>query len=97
MNQTWTLEAVHLLAGKLASLGPKFSLRDVKQRNWSGLKDDSVLQEALDWLCESGHLREFESPRSSKGGRPPSRRFEVNPIFEEKHDLPKQISGNLPQ
>ena len=79
LNQTGDLEAVHLLAARLGKLEPEFSLRDLKQKNWKGLRDNEVLKEALDWLIELGYLRELKPMGKPQGGRPSSRLFAVNP------------------
>ena len=84
MGQSTPLESAHLLLGKLNMLSQEFTLRDLKRKNWRGLRDEKVLVEALDLLVDHHYLIEQEPVRNPKGGRPPSRSFSVNPITDEK-------------
>ncbi|WP_343037585.1 hypothetical protein [Bartonella gabonensis] len=47
-----------------------FTLRDIHQRDWTGLKDHAILKQSLEILCRSNHIRQISSENSSKGSRP---------------------------
>ena len=82
LNRTGDLEAVHLLAARLGKLEPELRLRDLKQKNWKGLRDNEVLKEVLDWLIELGYLRELEPMVKPQGVRElMSFRNLLSPIF----------------
>ena len=70
LNITGPIESAHLLLKRLKSLSPSFSLRDLKQKNWKNLRNEEVLGEALDWLCEYGYLKDLSQPNKTSGGRP---------------------------
>ena len=71
------------LMSKFPQLTPEFSVRDLKRKNWSGLKEDAPIVEACEWLCDLGYLAEVGPPRPQRG-RPPSPRFKINPQALEK-------------
>ena len=79
MGRTSPVEAAHLLCKKLKRLVPEFSLRELKRKGWSGLRGEGVLEDALDLLTDFGYLKELDPPKNPRVGRPPSRRFLVNP------------------
>jgi len=84
MGQSTPFESAHLLLGKLKMLSQDFTLRDLQRKGWKGLRDEKVLNEALDLLVDHNYLIELELVKHPKGGRPSSRRFSVNPISDEE-------------
>ena len=85
------IEAAHLLNSRLRKLEPAFSASDVKQRKWRGLRDDKLIDEALDRLVSADRILEVEPPRL-KRGRPLSRRFFVNPKALKNQNAPESGS-----
>ncbi len=55
-----------------------FTMRDVRQKNWSGLTDRNDVAAALEILQDGGWIFASEKGPSSKGGRPTTK-FRVNP------------------
>jgi hypothetical protein len=85
LGQTSAIEAAHQINARLGKLkkpapqGHDFSMRDLKQKGWRGLHEESLLGEALDLLVDTRRIMEVEPPKRIFG-RPPSRRFKVNPL-----------------
>ncbi len=71
------------LMSKFPQLAPEFCVRDLKRKNWSGLKEDAPIVEACEWLCDLGYLAEIWTPRLQRG-RPRGPRFKINPKALEK-------------
>ncbi len=89
IGQTSTLEAARLIYERIRKLmdkDSKFSVRDIKQKRWRGINDDKLIEEVLEMLVENDIVKELESPPGIKG-RPPSRRFLVNPLALEETDV----------
>jgi hypothetical protein len=80
--QTKIEEAVSILAEKVRSgaVLSGMTLREIKRKGWSGLKEESIIESALDELEELHWLKVSESPTSKSGGRP-SVRVRLNPVF----------------
>jgi len=55
-----------------------FTARQVTRRNWKGLTDPDVLQNALEVLVEDQWIMLEEIPSTASGGRP-TRRYWINP------------------
>ena len=71
--------AKHLLRG---DLGERFTMRQVHQKDWSGLTEKEDVEEATDILCDLGWIwLDVEASRRVPGtpGRSPGPIFEVNP------------------
>ena len=83
LSATTSREVMTLLLKKFPSLAPEFSIRDVKRKCWSGLRDDATILDACEWLCDLGYLVEIAPPRLQRG-RPGSPRFKINPQALEK-------------
>jgi len=61
-----------------------FTVRDIKQKGWSGLSDDETVKSTLSLLVEHEFIRCSVSSNTHKGGRP-TERYQINPqIFN--HD-----------
>ena len=89
LGQTSTLEAARLIYARIRKLidkDSKFSVRDIKQKKWRGIHDDKLIDEVLELLVEKDIVNELEPPPGIKG-RPPSRRFLVNPLALEETDV----------
>ena len=71
------------LLSKFPQLAPESSVRELKRKNWSGLKEDAPIVEACEWLCDLGYLAEIGPPLPQRG-RPPGPRFKINPKALEK-------------
>ncbi len=78
LSSTTVRESLWNLVKKLPKLAPEFSIRELKRKGWAGLKDDGVITEAVEWLCDLGYLQEIEVKRTLRG-RPASQRFNINP------------------
>jgi hypothetical protein len=76
--------AAKLLADKIMAgrLPNGFTFRNIDQAAWSGLTDKKAIEGALDWLQDSGWIREAEQPGLKRGGRP-TVRYTIHP------DLPR--------
>ncbi len=77
-----TLQAAKLLSDKLVrgDLGTEFSLRDVYRNGGQGLNDKDLARAACNELVDAGWVRLLDPQASgATGGRPPARRFQVNP------------------
>ena len=59
----------------------RFTARDVRRHNWSGLQEQADVAAALDWLAVRGWVREAAPERRS--GRP-SDVYLVNPRLRER-------------
>ena len=90
--QTKIEEAVSILAEKIRSgaVLSGITLREIKRKGWSGLKDEKVIESALDELEELHWLKVSESPTSKSGGRP-SVRIRLNPVF---WNTPLEVTAN---
>src|SRR5215470_18260821 len=55
-----------------------FTLRDVHQRDWRGLKDHGIVAEALGVLEKAAWIRSAKETPGTSGGRP-SIKYHVNP------------------
>ena len=89
LGQTSTLEAARLIYARIRKLmdkDSKFSVRDIKQKKWRGIHDDKLIDEVLELLVEKDIVKELETPNVIKG-RPPSRRFLVNPLALKETDV----------
>ena len=89
LGQTSTLEAARLIYARIRKLmdkDSKFSVRDIKQKKWRGIHDDKLIDEVLELLVEKDIVKELETPHVIKG-RPPSRRFLVNPLALKEDDV----------
>ena len=89
LGQTSTLEAARLIYARIRKLmdkDSKFSVRDIKQKKWRGIHDDKLIDEVLELLVEKDIVNELEPPPGIKG-RPPSRRFLVNPLALKEDDV----------
>ena len=89
LGQTSTLEAARLIYARIRKLmdkDSKFSVRDIKQKKWRGINDDKLIDEVLELLVEKDIVKELETPHVIKG-RPPSRRFLVNPLALKEDDV----------
>ena len=73
-----TIEATHLFNSRLGKFDDVFSVSDVKQKRWKGLKDEKTIIEVMDLLSGTNRILEIEPPKI-KRGRPLSRRFKINP------------------
>jgi hypothetical protein len=73
-----TIEATHLFNSRLGKFDDVFSISDVKQKRWKGLKDEKAILEVMDLLSGTNRILEIEPPKI-KRGRPLSRRFKINP------------------
>ena len=73
-----TIEATHLFNSRLGKFDDVFSVSDVKQKRWKGLKDEKAILEVMDLLSGTNRILEIEPPKI-KRGRPLSRRFKINP------------------
>ena len=80
--QTKIEEAASILAEKIrsGSVLSGMTLREIKRKGWAGLKDENVIELALDELDELHWLKVSKSPTTKKGGRP-SVRIRLNPVF----------------
>ena len=64
-------------------LNLEFTPRDIKQKDWRGLKEDGAIEEGLKALLAANWLRALPSTRSLTGGRP-TVRYQINPkLFSE--------------
>lgn len=72
-----TMAPGNLLAAKIqhGHVADGFTLRDIYDHHWSGLKEKAQVQEAAQRLCELGWIRE---EKVSTGGRPTSV-YSINP------------------
>ncbi len=64
------LNSAHQILKKRVKLKSPFTVRDIYRKNWSGLKDSSQVQEAINILVEHNHLTEEEQLSNNTGGRP---------------------------
>ena len=69
--------ATHILAGDLED---GLTVRDIRRNNWKGLTRDDQIEDALAGLEELKWVREVETERSPKGGRP-TKRWDMNPAL----------------
>ena len=74
-NPSATLLAHRLKAG---ALGTRFSIRDLSQRDWSGLDTPELARSAVKALEDAGWVRRVPYEPTEKGGRP-SEIYEMNP------------------
>ncbi len=58
-----------------------FTLRDINQRNWTSLKDNQAVKQALELLCRCNYIREVSGDNNPKSGRP-TIRYEWNPLVK---------------
>jgi len=89
LGQTSTLEAARLIYARIRKLMDKdfkFSVRDIKQKKWRGIRDEKLIDEVVDLLVEKDIVKELEPPPGFKG-RPSSRRFLVNPLALKETDV----------
>lgn len=63
-----SLQGAKLLLKRKDKLPDGFKARDIKRRDWAGLTDSDVVNDALDILCEHGYL--IEQPINPALGRP---------------------------
>jgi hypothetical protein len=58
--------------------GESFTVRDIKQKGWAGLKNDFDIESGLAVLAQKYWLKTLPLETSVKGGRPTTR-YEINP------------------
>jgi len=63
------ISGAHLLLKRRATLGERFTARDVYRRHWAGLTEPTEVAEAIEVLLEHGHLTELDR-RADARGRP---------------------------
>ncbi|MET3560756.1 hypothetical protein ABID39_001467 [Bartonella japonica] len=74
-------EGAKLIVERCDHLPDVFTLRDIHQRSWIGLKDKEAVKQALELLCRSNHIRQISVENSSQGGRP-TIRYEWHPFVK---------------
>ncbi|QEE09438.1 DUF3987 domain-containing protein [Bartonella kosoyi] len=74
-------EGAKLIVERCNHLPDVFTLRDIHQRNWTGLTDNRTVKQALELLCRSNHIRQIASENSSQSGRP-TIRYEWHPFVK---------------
>ncbi|WP_331372875.1 YfjI family protein [Sinorhizobium chiapasense] len=75
-------DGARLIIERRRQLPETFSLRDIHQKQWAGLTDREVVEEATEHLIEACYCRRIVTPESSSGGRP-SNKFVWNPKLEK--------------
>ena len=68
-----------LIAERFNKLGDSFTKRDIQRKGWTGLKNNSVIQTALDLLVSNGYLKERQEVPTN--GRPTTT-YMINPRLE---------------
>ncbi len=74
-----------LISKRFKKLQNPFTLREVRQKNWSELKTNKIIQNALDILVDHKYLR-VQNIKNSSGGRP-STKYYINPKVFESNTL----------
>ncbi len=83
MGENLEHEAAIRLAKKIESgkLSNPFTLKTVYDKGWHGLKDKEEVHGACEILIDENWLRMTKKIVGIKGGRPPSPKYHINPIF----------------
>jgi hypothetical protein len=70
-----------------------FTVRDIVQRNWTGLTEKDVVRTGLMTLVEMDWLRDREAGSGARGGRPTTR-WDINPrVFDQQWGEVGPIEG----
>ncbi len=81
-GDTLTAERAKLIVERCDCLPDVFTLRDIHQRSWTGLKDMEAVKQALDVLCRCNYIRRIPLDNNAKGGRP-TIRYEWRPLVKK--------------
>ncbi len=80
-GDTVTAERAKLIVERCDHLPDVFTLRDIHQRNWTSLKDNQSVKQAIELLCHCNYIREISGDNTPKSGRP-TIRYEWHPFVK---------------
>ncbi|WP_375656265.1 hypothetical protein [Bartonella sp. MR63HLJHH] len=80
-EDTLTAEHTTLIVERYDHLPDVFTARDVYKRDWTSLKDNEAVKQALELLCRCNYIREISGDNSSQGSRPIIR-YEQHPLVK---------------
>ncbi|GAA5099540.1 hypothetical protein [Bartonella acomydis] len=80
-GDTVTAEHAKLIVERCDHLPDGFTLRDLHQKSWTGLKDKQAVKQVLEVLCHCNYIRQIPSDNNFKSGRPIIR-YEWHPFVK---------------
>jgi phage/plasmid primase-like uncharacterized protein len=78
-----SLEGARLILKRLDKLDVNFYARDILRKQWSGLTEEQIIKEALEYLSDYHHIYPEDVPSTDKGGRPTTR-YRKNNLYLKK-------------